>query len=315
MPLEGDGAILTFTNCHTKLALFALLLTALVGPLLPVQSGRAAVFGDGNPKNGPEDDRIPIDENDNLARQLKATGLIHCDGVIRGSATVLDISEFADDQGYSVIATSAHIFFEQGTHRRRKSCWFHPYRGSNYRRPIEFSRVIMGDYIPKRQQTTSDFGEDWAFAWLGSNMEPFGASLRPALIKDGNPSLLKAIARRGKFAVAGYNSQERKVTVNLGCRPVPPPWKNANGIAGKVVFTDCEGGQGTSGGAVAMAPGDEFRIIGIFAGHFWRRPGGTSDQERNVPVDGSPYSRTSNSNFFRLFDLGMIDAIRELVAD
>ncbi|MDA0338816.1 MAG: hypothetical protein O2910_03100 [Proteobacteria bacterium] len=274
----------------------------------------AAVFGDGNPKNGPEDDRVPIDDDDNLARQLKATGLIYCDNVVRGSATVLDISDFADDQGYSVIATSAHIFFEGGTHRRRKSCWFHPHRGSNYRRPIEFSRVIMGDYIPKRQQSTADFGEDWAFVWLGSNMEPFGASLKPALIKDGSASLLQSIARLGVFAVAGYNSQERQITVNLGCHPVPPPWKNAPGITGKVVFTDCEGGQGSSGGAVAMAPANEFRIIGIFSGHYWRQPAESSDPRRDEPEDGSPYSRTRNSNFFRLFDKAMIDAIKELVA-
>jgi len=284
-------------------------LAVLLVALLAVPS-QAAVFGDGNPRNGPEDDRIPVPAENPHLKALQATGTIECDGVVRGSGTVLDTSDFADPQGWTIIVTVAHIFFETGTHRRRGSCIFIPYLGRDYRRQIDLNYAVMGDYVPWSNPKTDDFINDWAVLALPAQLERFGGALKPVIAPEG-----KALAQaRDGLAVVGYDRTERKQAVSLNCRIVPLPPQLGAQARTKLYFTDCDTEPGASGGAVSYEKDGQFYLIGTYSGHYWRSTAADKAAHPNGPPEGSRFNPRTNANLFRVFDQQMVNAVRELVA-
>ena len=81
-------------------------------------SGLAAVFGDGNPYNGIEDQRRQAP-----AEMLKSVGTIYCDGALRGSATHVYT---ATKTHPSVIVTAAHVLYNRVDGQAFKDCSYRP---------------------------------------------------------------------------------------------------------------------------------------------------------------------------------------------
>ncbi len=294
------------TLCISSCALL-FCLTAVAG------GAEAAIFGDGNPKNGPEDDRRPILIDDRTLQPLRATGTIECDGVVRGSGTVLDVSDFADANGWTVIATVAHIFFEPNTHRRRSNCIFVPYLGREYRRQFDLNDAVMGDYIPWAKPKLTDFKDDWAFIALGARLDRFGAAMKPI-----TPGMLQKMVKvygpttKGA-AIVGYNESERKQTVSLGCQLVKLPDRYGNDLQLRLYFTNCDAKPGASGGGVSVKMGANHYLIGMYAGHYWKSQSAPGARQPTRPSDGDPFHPRANANIFRVFDGRMVEAIQELL--
>ncbi len=113
------------------------------------------IFGDGNPANGTEDNRIDMSSprwNSNSRRPWNmAAGTIHCDGKIRGSAMIVDTREFRPADGGLILATSAHVLYDLHRQRRFTACQFHYMALDHlpgYQANINFSRSRLGSFDP-----------------------------------------------------------------------------------------------------------------------------------------------------------------------
>ncbi|MFN3232169.1 MAG: hypothetical protein ACE363_08410 [Alphaproteobacteria bacterium] len=222
------------------------------------------------------------------------------------------MSDIADARNWSIVATVAHIFFEPGTHKRRKNCIFIPYLGRNYRRAFDLNDAIVGDYVPWAQPGIKDFMDDWALIAIGARLDRFGSALKPLTHRELVQKVKITGPIQGGVSVTGYNSSERKQTVSRKCSLTRLPKRYDGPVRNKLYFTNCDAKSGASGGAVAALLGDDFYLIGMYSGHYWRSK--EPQASGRSPADGAPFHPHRNANVLRIFDDQMVEAIHELVA-
>ena len=100
---------------------FVLFALAIFVPISPTST--AAIFGDGSPANGIEDQRLlaPID----LQRSV---GTVICDSGLRGTAVHISLMHGDSDslQQGSIVLTAAHVLYDPDTAQRYEKCAYHP---------------------------------------------------------------------------------------------------------------------------------------------------------------------------------------------
>lgn len=277
----------------------------------------AGVFGDGEPANGPEDDRRGISEGadgDAVHDWFRSAGTIHCDGAIRGSATLVDLRDFGPGPGGRIILTAAHLFYDLDTGRPWEACRFH-YLGlgalPGYQVNIDRHQVLAGEFDPAADVSSPVEGAgDWAFAWLGPDWQPPGDAqglpLAPA----------RAVADTGGIlGLVAWDRHRKQVSVAAGCTAVfSAPGDLGGGAWPGQLLDDCDSDDGASGGALVSRWGARDRIIAVRGGAHWDQETWPPARYPQGPPAGYAWDTRVHTNFARAIDEALLGRLADWLA-
>ena len=290
------------------------------GDALRVQ--QVNVFGDGNPANGTEDNRIDMsspewNSNGRWPWNMGA-GTIHCDGKMRGSAMIVDTREFAAAGTGLILATSAHVLYDLHRQRRFGACQFHYMALDHlpgYRANIDFKRSRMGDFDPSSVSNSPLFGKgDWAFLYVSGPI--------PGISDTGNVRLrsfhstLNATNGPVRYQFIAYSPATDSIVISTQCEVRESASGDLGGGSWRGQLLDnCDSEGGASGGGlVATAAGNHY-LVGIRSGAHWDSESFPQRQFPNGPPDGARWDVNKNTNFSRAIDGELIDALRSLLME
>lgn len=281
----------------------------------------ANVFGDGDPLNGPEDDRSAL-ERDSDSSGLNAGwpmsgGTLFCDGEIRGSAMLIEPAGVPANVGGVFIATAAHVLYDLETQSLWEQCDFH-FMGlgalAGYRTLLDQRWVRSGRFMPGADRHSATFGEhDWAFAWLPAAW-PYAVERR---LSPARLPLLPAAELAGqgaeelRFELVAWNRKDRRMSISRPCQVVDSgPADIGGGQWAGQLLDNCDSGSGASGGGLLAVLDKRRYLIGVRSGSHWD-PAHYPDG----PPAGARWDVTSNTNFARAMDVRLMRELEALVAD
>ncbi len=289
---------------------------ALAGAVLMIamtlaSAAVAGVFGDGDPDNGVEDGRRALSTGIGEAPAndwYRSAGTIHCDGAVRGSATLLDLSELAPGAG-PVIATAAHVLFDLETGQPWSQCAFH-YMGlgalPGYQAWLSGARLMLGSFDPGSSASELDSGaDDWAFAALDHGWRPpvDGAGLQPATaeqVADG----------QGRLGLVAWDRGRGEISVVQGCQAVFSSPDDLGGGAWRgQLLDDCDSDGGASGGGMVASRNGRSLLVGIRGGAHWDADLWPPAQYPDGPPPGDIWHPRRHTNFARALDRTMLDSL------
>ncbi len=280
------------------------------------------IFGDGNPENGVEDDRLDISSpawnEDGLSAWNTAAGTVHCDGRNRGSAVVVDTSEFGRLREGVVIATSAHVLFDLESRALFGECSFHYMALDHlpgYRASIDLGRSRRGAFDPADPRTGPMFGRgDWAFLYVPGPVP--GAAAHARLRPRAWSSLRGDVDAGASFRFIAFSPARRVIVISSPCRVAESRAEDLGGgsWAGQLL-DDCDSEDGASGGGLVASLGGRHYLVGIRSGAHW--DGGVFPPRRypDGPPAGAVWDRSRNTNFSRAIDGELIEGLRSLVRE
>ncbi len=289
----------------SRFILTALMILTTLPAAMPVVAG---VFGDGDPDNGPEDDRRSISVGGYpppTADWYRGSGTLVCDGEVRGSATLLDVTALAPDLAGVVLATAAHVLYDLQQGTPWNECRF-AFMGlaelPGYTAPLTRSHQLLGGFRPAAMPSDPEQGGgDWAFFWLGPDWEPpppwFG--FPPGRLPGGAP----ADTRRGSLGLVAWDQTKGEVSVTSGCQGVHSVTTDIGGGAWSgQLLDDCDSGLGASGGGVIIHDGARSHLFAIRGGSHWDPDLWPPAQFPHGPPPGTPWNPNSFTNYARALD-------------
>ena len=248
------------------------LLRALLLALAGVGTiAQGAIFGDGNPHNGIEDQRSV-----SALALLDATGTIYCNGGLRGTAAHV-IVPGADVKTLAIIVTAAHVLVDSTTGDAFDQCHYRP---KNQRfDEVAFKRTSAHQFDPQTDNKIEQAETDIAFVELVKPLRQ--PALRLAIAPPNNP-----VMGEQSLLLIGYNSDLDKITSSADCEL----FTSAQFASDALLLHNCDATRGASGGPIiSVYPGGESHfspstaeIIAVHGGTFFLNS-----------RDGSPDSTTA----------------------
>lgn len=288
--------------------IFAALMVAM-----PVDAG---VFGDGDPLNGPEDDRKGISVGGHAPPAgdwYRGTGTLVCDGAVRGSATLLDVSAMAPDLDGVVLATAAHVLYDLENMQPWDDCRF-AFMGllelPGYSAPLIPGYQLLGSFRPDARPSDPRHGSgDWAFFWLGPVWEPPSPwfAFPPGRL-PGNPGLERMQGsgqhfEPGSLGLVAWDRSRDEVSVISGCQAIHSGIDDIGGGAWPgQLLDDCDSDLGASGGGVIVKEGGQSRLLAIRGGSHWDPFLWSYADFPDGPPAGSRWDPNSFTNYARTLD-------------
>ena len=226
-------------NCHRfNISLFAL---AILAPISP--TSMAAIFGDGNPANGIEDQRLlaPIDLQHSV-------GTVICDGGLRGTAVHINLMHSDSDslQQGSIVLTAAHVLYDPDTAQRYEKCAYHP-QGKRFS-GVVFDRVSAHDFRPTTNNKIRQANQDIVFIALKKKLRHSGMKLNLTGQSSRHLQLL------------GFNENQDNISISSNCQP----FLSQKFVSSQLLLHDCDAGRGASGGPLIDA--ETGTVVGIHGG-------------------------------------------------
>lgn len=283
---------------------------------------QVGIFGDGNPFNGVEDNRIDMSSprwNDPKYRSWnRSAGTIHCDGSNRGSATIIDTREFGELSSGFIIATSAHVLFDLKKNQRFTACQFHYMavdHPAEFQSVIDLDRSILGEFDPASSRSSVSFGKgDWAFLLVREAIP--GAGSKSGLSLLPFKETMRQKTARIEFQFIAYNPVTDSMAISNDCQLIE---SRSDDLGGGVwpgqLLDDCDSGGGASGGGLIASVGDMHFLVGIRSGTHWDSRFFPKTQFPSGPPDGAAWDILANTNFSRAIDNELVEAVRALVRD
>jgi V8-like Glu-specific endopeptidase len=192
---------------------------------------QAAVFGDGSPENGIEDQRLIPARGQPSA--MSAVGTIICDGGLRGTATHIRSSLI--DTSHAIIVTAAHILFDAKSGKNYSSCSYLP---ENKRlSAISFESISEHSFDPTNTDKIAQSENDIVFVALTWPPQ------QPALLLEDTKSI-----GGGKLSLLGYNSSQNQLTESADCKA----YSSTQFASEKLFLHDCDAKSGASGGPLLL---------------------------------------------------------------
>lgn len=288
----------------------------------PVNAVPVNIFGDGNPLNGVEDSRVPVQAGQRGGGnpeegQLNA-GTIKCDGKFRGTAMVVDTREFAPDLAGVVLVSAAHVLYNLDKKRLFRRCKFHfmgQEKNSRYRSKIDLESIRMGDFDPWQSTGLDEFGEnDWVFIYLRTPWKNFNPdqSLR---LRDFAFAQTESYRQSGgEFRLVAFDLSTGNISESRDCSVVESKKGDLGGGTWKgQLLDDCDSVGGASGGGIIAVLNQEYYLIGIRNGSHWSERVYPNSEYPSGPPDGSAWNRRSNTNFGRAIDTKLLFEINQLI--
>ncbi|MBT6593851.1 MAG: hypothetical protein HOO18_07845 [Porticoccaceae bacterium] len=197
---------------------------------------QGAIFGDGNPDNGIEDQRLmPLQGQYNQEQRvaLSAVGTVICDGGLRGTATHIKSPLVHPTQ--AIIVTAAHILFDAKSGKKYASCSYLP---KNKRfSAIPFAMVSAHNFDPLSENKIAQSESDIVFVALSRSLQ------QPALKLNIGQSI-----GSGRLSLLGYNSSQNQITESVGCEQ----YSSIQFASEKLLLHDCDARSGASGGPLLL---------------------------------------------------------------
>jgi hypothetical protein len=290
-----------------------LITLVFLGLTLNALHARAGVFGDGDPANGDEDDRRTLSQGASLpglSEWYRSGGSIFCDGAVRGSATIVDLSAFAPPRPGVVIATAAHVLVDLDTGLAWNHCEYrHQGLGElpGYQATLELHWTLAGPFDARLPPGDAENAvNDWAFVWLGASWrQPGGAR---AL---GLADVRQTADGRGLLGLLAWNPDLGQLALASGCRAVLSRHEDLSGDGqGGQLLDDCDSGTGSSGGGLILTRDGSARLVGIRGGQHW--DGGIWPPERypDGPPAGSRWDPNRFTNYARALDADILQQVQ-----
>ena len=280
------------------------------------------VFGDGNPANGTEDNRIDMSSpawNDDSRRPWNmGAGTIHCDGKIRGSAMIVDTREFKPAGGGLILATSAHVLYDLQQQRRFAACQFHYMALDHlpgYQADIDFSRSRLGSFDPSSARNSLLFGkEDWAFLYVSGPVAGISGSGRVRL--RSFKSTVNGMRVPLQYQFIAYSPAADSIVISTQCEVAEStPGDLGGGAWPGQLLDNCDSEGGASGGGLVASTATGHYLVGIRSGAHWDSDAFPQRQFPNGPPDGARWDVRTNTNYGRAIDEELIDALRSLLME
>lgn len=247
---------------------------------------QGAVFGDGDHSNGVEDQRQQV-----TAEHLKPIGTIFCDDSLRGTAIHVSTPLDKTLTSGSIIATAAHVLYDQKTAEPFKKC---VYRPQNKRlTTVGFGNISSHQFEPKSADKLQQAENDIVFIRLKKRL------IQPTLTF----SVVNVIGR--ELLLIGYNSNENNISQSEGCYQ----FRSENFASEKLLLHDCDANNGASGGAVldALTGG----LVGIHGGTLLVDD---AQSRRRSILRGSKADPETLINQARKIDQKMIETLNQFSA-
>lgn len=297
------------------------ILTAALAASCPGSLARANVFGDGDPANGVEDDRRGLNSAEAPGSAAdtwrRGTGTIVCDGQVRGSATLLDVSGFSDRVNGEFLATAAHVLVNLETGRPFRQCVFVLLALAElpgYRAAIDPDWVRAGPFQTASDRRAPGFGKhDWAFIFLPEIDRP--ANFARRVVPGAFDAAGEAPDAADHFLVA-WDSTQQRMAVSGGCRVRQSGADDigGGGWAGQLL-DDCDSGFGASGGGLIKASDSGTYLVGIRTGSHWSPEAWPPRVFPSGPPPGARWDLRANTNFARGLDQELLDELGRLVRE
>jgi hypothetical protein len=271
-------------NCHRfNISLFALAILAAISP-----TSIAAIFGDGNPANGIEDQRLlaPIDLQHSVG-----TGI--CDGGLRGTAVHINLMHSDSDslQQGSIVLTAAHVLYDPDTAQRYEKCAYHP-QGKRFS-GVVFDRVSAHDYRPTISNKIRQANQDIVFISLKKKLRHSGMELN---LTGQNSRHLQLL---------GFNENQNNISISSNCQP----FLSQTFVSSQLLLHDCDAGRGASGGPLIDA--ETGTVVGIHGGTLLFSPLG---KEARNTIAGASVDPETMVNQARKIDVDVLAKLHDFTA-
>ncbi len=312
-----QGWRLMRVGCKTLSALaclFALLVFAS-----PVA---ASIFGDGDPGNGVEDNRIdmssPLWNDAKRSPWNMGAGTIHCDGQNRGSAMIVDTAEFGGLQQGLIVATSAHVLFDLQKKRLFSACQFHYMALDHlpgYQAEIRLGKSRIGSFDPSRAKNSLVFGkEDWAFLFVDGYIP--GISQTGSLQIRPFRTHIPAMDRPVRYQFIAYSKSLGSISISTACEVKESRSDDLGGGSWPGQLLDnCDSEGGASGGGLIASIAGKHYLVGIRSGAHWDGDVFPSGEFPDGPPDGARWDTLVNTNFGRAIDWKLVESLNSLVQE
>ncbi len=291
---------------------FVPLLILALASALNAGNANAGIFGDGDPSNGDEDDRRTLSEGAavaGLSDWYRSGGTIFCDGAVRGSATLIDLSTLVPRRKGAVIATAAHVLVDLASGQPWAQCEYrHQGLGElpGYQARLEERFVLKGRFDTRENPgDPENVTGDWAFAWLGAGWsQPAGA--RGLALADVH----RAADGQGMLGLLAWDPEQQQVSLAAGCQAVLSRVDDLSGDRlGRQLLDDCDSGTGSSGGALILAHDGVVRLVGIRGGQHWDMKRWPPNHFPDGPPSGLRWDPSSHTNYARAIDSELLEAL------
>jgi V8-like Glu-specific endopeptidase len=206
-------------------------------------TAQSAIFGDGNPDNGIEDQRQSAPK-----KLLKSVGTVFCDGGLRGTATHIETTA---NKEHSIILTAAHVLFNKKNGEAFKHC---SYRPENQRLSgIDFAAISKHQYQPLSKNKIRQSETDIVFVAL--QKRTYQKNLKLTLLNNTAGNELQLL---------GYNADSQEISLSSHCMD----FSSEAFISEQLLLHNCDALSGASGGPIIMATekGNNAGIIAVHGG-------------------------------------------------
>jgi V8-like Glu-specific endopeptidase len=268
--------------------------------LLP-SFAQAAIFGDGNPENGIEDQRLVLSlEQQSLpeSNAMAAVGTVICDGGLRGTAT--HVKSPSTDANQSIIVTAAHILFDVKSGKEYASCSYLP---KNKRlSAISFGTISEHSFDPLNRDKIAQSENDIVFVALSRALQ------QPALLL----SVPQAI-NKGKLSLLGYNSSQNHLTESADCKQ----YGSIQFASEKLLLHDCDARSGASGGPLLWRGENDqpATLIAVHGGTLMvKGVGEAASKSNSASRDGAEADPERWINQARRVDPAVLERLRRFIA-
>ena len=249
-------------------------------------TAQSAIFGDGNPHNGVEDQRKNAPK-----KLLRSVGTIFCDGGLRGTATHI---KTALRQDRSIILTAAHVLFDQKTCALFQQCHYRP---ENRRLGgIGFAAISKHQYNPASKNKIRQAETDIVFVAL--KKKAYQKSLN--LAKPNNTVI-------NTIQLLGYNADSQTISLSDNCTG----FESGSFVSEQLLLHNCDAHSGASGGPIISATehDDNKTIIAVHGGTLMSATFSTDNLVAGAKVDPEQWI-----NQARIIDKALLNRLAEFLA-
>lgn len=275
------GHFLFSSGTNKKIYICALFFSLLINT-----HSSAAIFGDGNPANGIEDQRLLAPN-----KFQRSVGTIICDGGLRGTAVHIANRDSNPNQQQSIVLTAAHILYHPDTHERYEKCAYHP-QGKRLS-GVAFARVSAHDFKPTINNKMRLASQDIVFIALKKKLRHSGMKLN---LTGQNSHQLQLL---------GFNESENNISMSSDCRP----FLSRQFVSAQLLLHDCDAGRGASGGPLIDAKTGV--VVGIHGGTLLFSPPGTKKIHATAGAFANPETLINQA---RKIDVYVLAQLREFTA-
>jgi hypothetical protein len=230
--------------------------------LLFAAHATASVFGDGDPGNGVEDQRIHRQQTSSWPALFNSVGTVACNGEVEGSGVLLNL------EGRPVVLTAGHVLNSYAI----EDCEYHSsinrWNRGKLDRILEVGDGSQEDPLPYRYEN------DWTLAAVAPWPDWRNWALsQEQIVVNQSPGMAMAF-------LVGFDVVSGQVKAHLRCN-FGSAWQTSllRGTTG-LVWDDCHSMGGASGGALFVQTPKGIGLLGIRIGSLF-----ISESENSLPPE------------------------------